>query len=190
MRTNEQEGTSEELKEKFIKDYLNYYNESSYSNDYFATKIHPHISDNQKIFHYGSKDVVATYDDNRKLIGIQTYDVKTSNESYNDVVSRQNIRAEADATARFHLFLNKLRALNYPVYNTNGIISPKVYLKIGGDNGFGGLRLKGYCTTSINYDGLTQNHSYLTNQQLNVCDKNLKAFHNKLNKCLEGNSIP
>lgn len=44
-----------------------------------------------------------------------------------------NEQAEADATARFHLFLNKIKALNYPVYTSSGVVPPKVYLKIGGD---------------------------------------------------------
>lgn len=116
---NGKEGlTSDELKKKYIEDYIRYYN------------MRPDIAD----------------------------DVGTA------ILSNQNMRGEADATARFHLFLNKIKALNYPVYNTNGIIPPKVYLKIGGDsnNGLGGLRLKGYCTTNINYDGIVKYNSLIS----------------------------
>lgn len=90
--------------------------------------------------------------------------LNTKSNYYSEIVSEHNVEAEANATARFHLFLNKIKALNYPVYNTNGIIPPKVYLKIGGDsnNGLGGLRLKGYCTTNINYDGIVKYNSLIS----------------------------
>lgn len=119
-----------------------------------------------------------------------------------------NSQAEANATARFHLFLNKIKALNYPVYTSAGVIPPKAYLKIGGDsnteyltnyNGYlfedssansddknfeyttfngnnvntklitttdgtkiGGIRLKGYCSANINYDGIVKYNSLIS----------------------------
>lgn len=100
---------------------------------------------------------------------------------------KANEQAEANATARFHLFLNKLKALNYPVYTSAGIVPPKVYLKIGGDSNveyienadggsmkdprpiittdggiIGGLRLKGYCTTDFEYDGIVKYNSLIS----------------------------
>ena len=82
---------------------------------------------------------------------------------YNKAWTEHNIEAEAEATGRFHVFLNKLKALNYPVYSPNGIIPPRVYLKIGGDsNGFGGIKLKGYADVSVNYDGLTKYNSLIS----------------------------
>lgn len=49
----------------------------------------------------------------------------------------------------FSTFINQLKALNYPVYATNGVIPPSVYLKIGNS-----IRLKGWCTASVEWDGL------------------------------------
>lgn len=110
------------------------------------------------------------------------------NQTGRDWWHASNIQAEINATARFHLFLNKIKALNYPVYTSSGIVTPKVYLKIGGDtedsyikmahatsNGkvpspilttsgdmIGGIRLKGYCNANVNYDGIVKYNSLIS----------------------------
>lgn len=159
---NGKEGmTADELKEKFVNDYLSYY-DADYSNGIFTRKSHAKAGDNQKVFYFGGdKDYIVTYGNDGKISNVQT---EIYRESYSAAASRSNAKAEADATARFHLFLNKLKALNYPIYNSNGIIPPKVYLKIGGDSnsGLGGLRLKGYCTTNVNYDGIVKYNSLIS----------------------------
>ena len=71
--------------------------------------------------------------------------------------NESNDNAEKEATLRFNLFLAKLRALNYPVYASNGIIQPSVYVKIGNT-----LRLKGNCKVNITYDGLVKFNSFIS----------------------------
>ena len=153
--------TTDELKEKFIRDYLAYYNkyDAVYSNNQFSRLD---LKKNQKAFEINGKLMYANYDDSNRFLGFTT--PSYIQQSYEQTIKEHNTQAEADATARFHIFLNKLRALNYPVYSSNGIIPPKVYLKIGGDsnNGLGGLRLKGYCTTNINYDGIIKYNSLIS----------------------------
>lgn len=72
--------------------------------------------------------------------------------------------AKASATEQFHQFLNKIRALNYPVYTNNGVISPKCILRIGGGSDsvqIGALNLEGFCKTSIEFDGLEGFNSFI-----------------------------
>lgn len=75
---------------------------------------------------------------------------------YKKYWSYHNSRGEKQATVKFQQFLDRIKALNYPVYTSYGIVPPKVYLLAGGQKGFGGIKLKGYCTARINYDGLVK----------------------------------
>lgn len=177
---NTQGMTIEEMQKKFVQDYINNVSSSAHQYLYFdettgsfnvfdkygeqqKIKVKRKLginTANQKVFLINGKEVIATYNNQGNIVDIQSdYYITTS------TVQTQNLKAEANATARFHTFLDKLKALNYPIYTSNGIIPPKVYLKIGGDNssGLGGLRLKGYCTTSINYDGQPISHNSLLN---------------------------
>lgn len=61
------------------------------------------------------------------------------------------LQAEIEASARFQTFINKIKALNYPVYSPAGVVAPQVYLKIGET-----LRLKGYCETSITWQNISK----------------------------------
>lgn len=183
---NSQGRSTEELKEQFINDYLKYFNsyitEDKY-NQTIAEIARMNIRGNLqgpgtvigmstdmtingtqvRITDMGSYKLVKIPDANGNMETI-TIPNNAYIMNYDDAFKEQNAKAEADATARFHLFLNKLKALNYPAYHTNGIIPPKVYLKIGGDsnNGLGGIRLKGYCTTSVNYDGIVKYNSLIS----------------------------
>lgn len=78
-------------------------------------------------------------------------------EGMSQVWEEHNAEAEIDANARFQIFINKLRALNYPVYSSNGVVSPKVYLKIGNS-----LKLKGYCNVNFEFDGLVKHNSLIS----------------------------
>lgn len=156
--------TTSELKEKYIQDYLRYYNEylgGAKINGKRYNLFQP--TKNQRVAHIGGIDVITEYDDNGKLIGTSRAN-PTVTKRYSSEWAKSNAEGEADATARFHLFMNKIKALNYPVYTPSGIIPPKIYLKIGGDEGstMGGLRLKGYCTTNINYDGIVKHNSLIS----------------------------
>lgn len=67
---------------------------------------------------------------------------------------------DIESASKFHQFINQLRALNYPEFTKNGIVPPKVFLRIGDgmspSNRLGSIQLKGYCTTSIEYTGETK----------------------------------
>lgn len=169
LGTEYQGKTTDELKEKFINDYLDYYRNARYDyNNGIFTRFPEardfDLKENQRAYKYFKEWKVVTYDPNNPNRILNEQIVSEISKKYDDELEYQNAKAEADATARFHIFLNKLKALNYPVYNSNGIIPPKVYLKIGGDsnNGLGGLRLKGYCTTNINYDGIVKYNSLIS----------------------------
>ena len=67
------------------------------------------------------------------------------------IYDEHTLQAEIEASARFQTFINKIKALNYPVYSPSGVVAPQVYLKIGET-----LRLKGYCETSITWQNISK----------------------------------
>ena len=165
LGSDQQGGMSiEEMKKKFVSDYLNYLGSegSVVAKGIDSGEVYKigYLGKNQRAFKTAGGYEVWTYEDNGSVSKKEYYSYRNTDEAS----VYHNLKAEADATARFHIFLNKLKALNYPVYSSNGIIPPKVYLKIGGDsnNGLGGLRLKGYCTTNVNYDGLVKYNSLIS----------------------------
>lgn len=173
---NSEPATTQELRAKFIRDYLYYHDTyltgakindqpvNLYKKYVEGTSLDTKTGKTYKVIDFaGNGKRVAVYDKDGVFLGFEEFKTMTY-KGYKTAWNEQNLKGEADATARFHIFINKLKALNYPIYNTNGVIPPKVYLKIGGDenSGLGGIRLKGYCTTNINYDGIVKHNSLIS----------------------------
>lgn len=169
---NSQGLDNRQLRDKFVRDYIKWHNEflggAMINGERYNMLA---LQKNQKLIYLGNQVAIATYDDEGRLLNTEIISSvngerikRKVTKRYSQAWEESNLNAEADATARFHLFMNKIRALNYPVYHSNGIIPPKIYLKIGGDSnsGLGGIRLKGYCTTNINYDGIVKDNSLIS----------------------------